>query len=622
MARWCRIWIWSTVLLLAAISATTAEPKRILLIQSFGRDFAPFNEAVGKFREQVAQLAADQVDIYEVALETARFSQSEHDAPVVDYLLAMFAQRPVNLVTTFGAPAAQFSQRYRQRLFPSIPMLFAAVDQRLMQDPALTPNDAVLATYNDLSGGVTNILRLLPNTKNVAVVIGNSLLEKYWVEELHRQFQPFAERVNFVWLNGLSFAEMLQRASKLPAQSAILYLAFLMDAEGVPYEQDRALARLHEVANAPLFGYHDGNFGRGIVGGRLLSFGENSRQAASAAIRILRGGAPDAIRGVTGMTPPMFDWRALQRWNISESLLPPDSEVHFRSATAWELYHWQISTAFGIVFFQAALVGWLLFERRRGRTASALVGKAEVETGRYRENLAHLARVHTVGEMSAALAHEINQPLVAIKNYALAARRRLARGAPLETGKVEELLDKIGGQATRAGDVLYSLRAMIKKHESSATRTEIGQLVADTLTLVEMENGVANIRVESSITPGLPSVFVDRIQIQQVVLNLMRNAIEAVGKADIDSSIINVEVTESFDNQIAVSVADHGPGITPADAEHIFDPFYSTKGTGLGVGLSISRSIVEAHGGYLSFAPNEGGGCIFRFTLPVANEIT
>jgi C4-dicarboxylate-specific signal transduction histidine kinase len=311
----------------------------------------------------------------------------------------------------------------------------------------------------------------------------------------------------------------------------------------------------------------------------------------------------------------MYDWRELQRWNISEALLPPGSIVQFREPTVWQHYRSQIVGAFAIILLQAALITGLLYERQARRRAAELAGKARMEMGRYREDLAHLARVHTVGAMSAAIAHEINQPLVAIKNYALAARRRLA--SPVGAAKAEELLDKIGTQASRAGDVLQSLRAMVKKQQSEATRVEVGRLVANALKLAGLESRNGTVRVETSISPNLPPVFVDEIQIQQVVLNLTRNAIEAIEEAGIASSVVKVRVAGTED-EIAVSVADCGPGIAPDDAEHIFDPFYSTKGGGLGVGLSISRDIVEAHGGRLSLAPNEGGGCVFKFTLPVA----
>ncbi len=222
-------------------------------------------------------------------------------------------------------------------------------------------------------------------------------------------------------------------------------------------------------------------------------------------------------------------------------------------------------------------------------------------------------RVHTVGEMSTAIAHEVSQPLAAIKNYAFAARLLLARAAG--AAKVDDLLNKIEEQASRAGDVLHSLRAMVKKHQSEPEKTDVGLLVAGALKLVEMESRSATIRLESTITPDLPPVLADGIQIQQVVLNLIRNAIEAVEEADINGSVITVGVTGTA-NEIAVSVTDNGPGIAPGDAAHIFDPFYSTKGGGLGVGLSICRAIIEAHGGRLWFTRTPGGGCVFQFTLP------
>ncbi|SDR63844.1 GAF domain-containing protein [Rhizobiales bacterium GAS113] len=262
------------------------------------------------------------------------------------------------------------------------------------------------------------------------------------------------------------------------------------------------------------------------------------------------------------------------------------------------------------------IFGSLLVRQR----AAERVGEARFETGQFRERLAHLVRVRTAGEMSVAIAHEISQPLVAIKNYALAARRRLPRGNALETAKVEKLMDKIGAQASRAGEVIHSLRAMVKMHQSEAAMVDIGQLVASALRLVEMEKRVVDIRLEVAAEPDLSPVFADAIQIQQVVLNLAHNAIEAMEAAAMTDGVLKVGVMGTTENEILVSVADSGPGIAPGDLEHIFDSFYSTKALGLGIGLSISRSIVEAHGGRLSLASNTSSGSVFQFTLPIANE--
>jgi C4-dicarboxylate-specific signal transduction histidine kinase len=341
------------------------------------------------------------------------------------------------------------------------------------------------------------------------------------------------------------------------------------------------------------------------------------RDGAEVALRILKGetaGQIDSPHVLFGA--PIYDWRELKRWNISEALLPSNSVVLFREPPVWEQYRGQVMAALAIGVFQTVLIAGLLIERARRQRATEQAARARAESGQHRESLAHLVRVHTVGEMSAAIVHEVTQPLAAIKNYAFAAQYQLAR----DTTKVDALLDKIEEQASRAGDVLHSLRAMVKKkQQSEPDRIEIGRLVADSLKLVEMENHLGDIRVESTIAPDLPPVFADGIQIQQVVLNLTRNAVEAMEEAG-QAGEITIGVQGNGNGEIVVSVADQGPGIAPADAERVFGPFYSTKGAGLGVGLSISRAIVEAHGGRLSLSPNARGGCVFRFTLPVAKE--
>jgi signal transduction histidine kinase len=334
--------------------------------------------------------------------------------------------------------------------------------------------------------------------------VGNSPVERFWTSELRRDLQPFADRVNITWFNDLTFGEMLERAATMPPQSAIFWFLLSEDAAGVPYSQDRALDTMREVAAVPIFGVGDYQLSRGIVGGPLMQTELLGKQSAEVGLRILGGETPGDINPpFVDFGAPMYDWRELQRWNISEALLPLGSIVQFREPTVWQQYRLQLIGALAIVLFQAAMIAGLLFERRARKRATEQADKARVETGLHRESLAHLVRVHTVGEMSVAISHEINQPLVAIKNYALAASRRLAEDATGGAGKVEELLDKIGRQASRAGDVLRSLRAMVKKHEPEATKIEVGQLVADTLKLVGMEGRNANIRVEAAIAPGL-----------------------------------------------------------------------------------------------------------------------
>jgi signal transduction histidine kinase len=606
--------------MLAATQAA-AEPRRVLVLHAFGHAYSPWSDMAGSFRAELVKKSAEPIDLYEVSLDTARVQDPQDERPFVEYIRAVLSGRKLDLIVPVGAPAAFFMQRYRQALFPTAPMLIVGADVRRIPNTTLTDNDATVLLDLDLPAYLKNILQLRPETTDIAVVVGNSPVERFWTSELRREFQPFTDRVNITWFNDLTFGEMLARAAKMPPRSAIFWFLLSEDAAGVPYSQDRALEMMREVAAVPIFGMGDYQLGRGIVGGPLMQTGALGREAAEVGLRILKGEARASIYApLVAFGAPIYDWRELQRWKIGEALLPPGSIVQFRQPTVWQQYRWQIIGALAVVVLQAALIAGLLLERQARKRAAEQAGKARMETHRYRENLAHLARVHTVGEMSAAIAHEINQPLVAIKNYALAGRRRLTGDGTVGSAKVMELLDKIGAQASRAGDVLQSLRAMMKKHESEATEFKVGQLVTDALKLVEMESRNVNIRVESAISPDLPPVLIDGIQIQQVVLNLTRNAIEAIEEAGITNSVIKVDVSGTAKSDITVSVTDCGPGIAPENASHIFDPFYSTKRGGLGVGLSISRAIVEAHGGRLSLAPNPGGGCVFRFTLPVAHK--
>ncbi len=610
----------SVALLIFATTGAVAEPRRVLMLHAFGHAHSPWSDMAGSFRAELIKKSPEPIDVYEVSLDTARVQDPHDEGLFVEYIRAVFYGRKLDLIVPVGAPAVFFMQRYRQMMFPTTPILIVGADVRRIPSTTRMANDAAVLLDLDLPAYLKNILQLRPETTDIAVVVGNSPVERYWTSELRRDFQPFADRVNITWFNDLTFGEMLERAATMPRQSAILWFLLSEDAAGVPYSQDAALEKMREVATAPIFGIGDYQLGRGIVGGPLMQTNVLGREAAEVGLRILRGEPRGESINPPSVTfgSPMYDWRELQRLNISEARLPVGSIVQFRERTVWEQYRLQIFVALVIVFFQAALIGGLLFERQARKHAAEQADKARLETGQYRENLAHLARVHTVGEMSTAIAHEVNQPLVAIKNYALAARRRLMGDGTLGVAKVQELLDKIEAQASRAGGVLQSLRAMVKKHEPEATETELGELVAVAVKLVEMESRNANIRIESAISPELPFVLADGIQIQQVVLNLTRNAIEAIEGAGITNSVIKVAVASSAKNEIAVSVTDRGPGIAPKDANHIFDPFYSTKRGGLGVGLSISRAIVEAHGGRLWSAPNEGGGCVFQFTLPVA----
>jgi signal transduction histidine kinase len=343
-----------------------------MVLHSFGRDFRPWDEYARTIRTELQRQSPWPLDITDHSLVSGRSDDEASEAPFVEYLRALFAKRPLDLIVSIGAPAAGFVQRHRERFFAATPMVFTAVEQRRVEYSKLTENDAVVALWIDYPAAFENILRLLPETKNIAVVVGISPIEKFWMEEVGRLVQPLANRIAFTWYNDLSFEEILKRAAALPPHSAIFWELMLVDAAGVVHEGGTALARLHAVANAPIFSYDDALFGRGLVGGPLHSVLEGSRQTAAVAVRILGGEKAGDIKIPSiQFATPKYDWREMQRWGISESRLPPGSEIHFRAPTGWEQYRLQILAVTAVILLQAGLIQWLLSEQRRRRRSEA-----------------------------------------------------------------------------------------------------------------------------------------------------------------------------------------------------------------------------------------------------------
>jgi PAS domain S-box-containing protein len=229
--------------------------------------------------------------------------------------------------------------------------------------------------------------------------------------------------------------------------------------------------------------------------------------------------------------------------------------------------------------------------------------------------LAHMARVTTMGELAASIAHEINQPLAAIVNNANASRRLLASEPP-DLDEVRVALADIAEAGTRAGEIISRIRAFLKKAVPAKTRVDINQVIREVLAVTPGELDKHQISVRTELLPGLAPVQGDRIQLQQVILNLIVNGIDAMTSVTDRPRVLLVRSQPQESGGVLVSVQDSGAGLDPKNIGHLFDPFFTTKPEGMGMGLPISRSIVETHGGRLWLTPNDGQGVTFQFTLP------
>jgi two-component system sensor kinase FixL len=247
--------------------------------------------------------------------------------------------------------------------------------------------------------------------------------------------------------------------------------------------------------------------------------------------------------------------------------------------------------------------------------------RAEDEARVLQERLTHFSRLSTMGEMAAGLAHEINQPLSAIATYAQASQRLMRLGEPA-VDDVTAALEQISAQALRAGEVIRRLRNFVKNREVKREPVDCTRLLEDLRTLADTDARLHNIRLQIDCESSVPTVYADPIQLQQVVLNLVRNAIDAMIDVPEDRREVLLMTRRTPDDEVEITVADRGTGLAPEATEHLFNPFFTTKASGTGLGLAISRSIVRAHGGRLWHTPNDGYGVRFHFTLPVSPAVT
>ena len=224
-----------------------------------------------------------------------------------------------------------------------------------------------------------------------------------------------------------------------------------------------------------------------------------------------------------------------------------------------------------------------------------------------------------MGEMAAGIAHELNQPLTAISNYAQACQRLLERSA-LEPDELKTILSKINAQARRAGQVIQGLRSFVKQRSVERRPTEVKQLLADVMMLAEMDTRSHGMELTLETESSLPRVQADPIQLQQVLLNLIRNAVDAMKDTSHGDRGIVMSARATSDDEVELTVVDNGPGVALEHRPQLLNPFFTTKEDGLGIGLSFSRSIVEAHGGHLRFEDNPDGGTAFHVTLPTVPE--
>jgi signal transduction histidine kinase len=595
------------LLLCAASSEAQSPGRQVLMLQSFDRGNLTIDAFTGTFRVELDRLVGSTVNVVQVMVGPMGFVGASEEA-VVDYIRAVFADTPgPDLIVTAAGPAAVFARKYRQRLFPDTPLLFASVDQRYLRAAPLANNEAAISVDNDFSALVDSILQLLPRTRQVFVVMGSGQLARFWRPELEEQFRGFQDRLTFAWYDNLSLSELLRRSASLPRDSAIFYLTFGIDAQHRAYADERVLAALHATANAPVFGVQSAMLGHGIVGGALMDLDVLSRNTADVANRLLNGAPPGSIR-VPPQRPgqPIFDGRELRRWGIVESRLPAGSVVRYENPTLWQEHKRTVLGAMGALAFQGVLIIGLLYQRRARQ-------RAEFESRRNLALAADANRRQTISALTSSMAHDLGQPLSSMIHNAQALQMMIAadRATPDTTA---EILSDIRSQGVQATQIIDRHRTMLRSRQLDRKPIDLHAVIAESLVLVANDMAARQIQATVNLSSHPCVVSGDQVLLQQVLVNLVMNAMDAMGETAPTRRLVMIS-TEVRAAEVRVSVRDTGTGLPiPIDGT-LFTPFVTTKTHGLGIGLTIARTIVDAHGGTIDACNNPDGGATFTVRL-------
>ncbi|MCP5158148.1 MAG: hypothetical protein H6974_06330 [Gammaproteobacteria bacterium] len=562
------------------------------------------------------------VEFYAETLDMFRFPQALLAEDVIALLRKKYHDLKVDVVVAAGSIAFDFAQRHRAELWPGAVIVFHSVPVTVLEKRGFDPRTIGVPVQLEFEQTLNLALHLWPVMRRVVIISGTAEPDKWHLSLARETLARYAGRLDIQYLIGLTLAETVAAVRALPSDTVVLYLTMFRDSTGVPLVPRDVLTRIAAVSHAPIFGMFETYLGGGIVAGSIASYRAQGWRAGELVTRVLNGEDP-AVIGVQAPAKPhcIADWQQLGRWGINERLLPANCEIRFKEVTAWDRYYWQIFAALSVILAQTALIITLILNRRSLRRAQTELWdeygrrhQAEITVAHLRARLARFSKEHSLGTMATTISHEINQPLIAIQNYAQAVKRRLQSNID-DKPKFIELVAKIEEQAERAGAITQRVRSLVGASDVRLLPVSLGPLVEEVIRMMEPETEHRGCHVTCQPASHFPTALADSLHVQLVLVNLLQNSMRSICSSERYDKRVSVGMDSINDREVQISVTDGGHGVPLDRVVDIFEPLYSGTSGGMGMGLAISQAIIHAHGGRLWYEPNPTGGAIFRFTL-------
>lgn len=594
--------------------AATAVPaagqsghNRVLLLFDEDRSLPGLSVVDQAIRSTLSAGLGDDVEFFTESMHAAQFPEEQHALALRDYYMKTYGARKLDLIVGVMGPAVTFLRKHGDAFAPGVPIVFCGADASDLDGVTLPARMTGLLVRRVFAPTLDIALRLQPDTRQIFVVGGTSEFDRHLQAAARREFEPFERRVSFAYLTDLPMKDLLTAVSQVPPKSFVVYLTVFRDGVGQTFVPHDVVSRISAVASAPVYVFVDQYLGNGPIGGYLYSTQLHGKATGELGLRVLRGESPASIpvRGVED-NQYMFDIRQLNRWSLDSRLLPVASVILFREPSVWDRYGSYILSALALLTVQSLLIVGLLYQLRARR-------RAEIQSRRNLALAADAGRRQTMSALTSSIAHELIQPLSSMIHNARAGRTMIT-GNPATLDTIGEILSDIESEGVQATQIIDRHRAMLRSHQLDKKPIDLHAVIHESLALVAHEMRARQVDATLNLSSNPCIITGDQVLLQQVLVNLVMNAMDAM--AEMPSARRSVTIrTEIRAANVEVSVRDTGSGLPAHVANKMFTSFVTTKAHGLGIGLTIARTIIDAHGGTIDARNNPEGGATFTVTL-------